>query len=249
MAAYVNTNALVVVGSFDASASTVKVETTPATCAVVDVTTVASGGFVCLAAGLKSYGLNLDVFADHTATGITTAFTPQAALGTQYAVTVCPQTGGATVGDPAIFTRGILNSYTPWGGQIGAAAASNMQFTSDTAEINGQVAAPLAARTVTANGSQVNMTGPTATQKVWAAIHVTALSGSASPTLTPKIQSNTLTAFAGTTTDRITFTAMTATGWQFASTSGAITDAFWRLQWTISGTTPSFTFLAVVGVL
>jgi len=50
-------------------------------------------------------------------------------------------------------------------------------------------------------------------------------------------------------TDRITFAQATAIGAQWATpVSGAITDDWWRLSYTIGGTNPSFMVIVVVGI-
>ena len=49
-------------------------------------------------------------------------------------------------------------------------------------------------------------------------------------------------------TDRITFTGITAIGADFQSVAGAITDTHWRLNYTVSGTNPSFNIHATVGI-
>ena len=45
-----------------------------------------------------------------------------------------------------------------------------------------------------------------------------------------------------------TLTAATAAGSELVSLAGPLTDTFYRVDWTISGTTPSFSFAVVVGI-
>jgi hypothetical protein len=53
----------------------------------------------------------------------------------------------------------------------------------------------------------------------------------------------------GAPTPRLTFSASTAIGGQILRTDGTpITDTWWRMAWTISGTTPSFLFAAALGI-
>jgi len=49
-------------------------------------------------------------------------------------------------------------------------------------------------------------------------------------------------------TDRATFTALTAIGSEIKSVAGAVTDQYWRLNYTISGTNPSFSIHATIGI-
>ena len=243
MAALVLTNTRILVGSFDATPFSGSF-TDAASVPMKDGTTFGNGGYEARYPAQATYSNSIAGFADYASGGIAAAFTPSL-LGTQQLVTIVPP-GDVNAGDPAIFTRGLIdNIYAP-GGPVGEMAEFGMSFTSDTQKIYGQVAAPLAARTATANGSVLTMTGPTASQRVYAGLHITSASGT-TPSVTVKIQSATLAGF-GSPTDRLTFNAATAAGWQFSSVAGAITDGFWRAVFTISGTTPSFTCAVVLGV-
>lgn len=96
------------------------------------------------------------------------------------------------------------------------------------------------------SGTSFQLGSVSATQKLYAALHVTAVSGT--PTLTAKVQSDDNSGFT-TPSDRITFTQMTATGAQFATpVAGEITDDWWRVNFTIGGTSPSFTFAVIAGI-
>lgn len=243
MAAFTLTNGQILVGSFDASSFVGQFNQT-SSARMVPSKVWGGGGFGRQYPGDVDTTGSLSGEADYASGGIAAAFTP-ATLGTQQLISVQPQ-GGAAAGDASIFTRGLINMIAAPGGADGDLAAFDMAWTGDTAIVYGQVAAPLTARTATANGSVITMTGPTATQKVYAGLHITSVSGT-TPSLTAKVQSATLAGF-GSPTDRITsFTAANAAGWQFASATGAITDGFWRFVFTISGTTPSFTCMAVIG--
>ena len=102
-------------------------------------------------------------------------------------------------------------------------------------------------KTETGNGTAYELGAVTAAQYVHCFLHVTVLSGTDTPTLTVKLQSSA----DGSTgwEDRISMTAKTAVGAEAKSLVGALTDAFWRITWTISGTTPSFTFIAGAGIV
>jgi len=243
MAASTLINSQIVVGSFDATTFTGSFDDA-GTINMVESNVYGSGGFPRKYPGLRSYTNAIQGDADYAAGGIAAAFTP-ALLGTQQLVSIQP-TGGTTAGDPSIFTQARLESINAPGGAHGEMATFGMTFVSDSEKIYGQVAAPLAARTSTLTGTALAMTGPTATQRMWAGLHITAVSGT-TPTLVAKLQSATLVGF-GSPTDRITFTSANAAGWQFAYVSGAITDGFWRAVLTIAGTTPSFTCSLVFGV-
>lgn len=243
MAASTLINSQILVGSFDATTFTGTFDDA-GTVAMQESNVYGAGGFPRKYPGLRSYTNSIEGDADYASGGIAATFTP-ALLGTQQLVSIQP-TGGTAAADPSIFTQGRIESINTPGGAHGEMATFGMTFVSDSQKIYGQVAAPLSARSVTANGTVLTMTGPTATQRVWAGLHITAVSGT-TPTLDAKIQSATLVGF-GSPTDRITFTQANSAGWQFLYTSGAITDGFWRVVLTIAGTTPSFTVACVVGV-
>lgn len=212
---------------------------------MVEGSVLRGGGFDRQYPGLRTHTTQLDGFADYDAGAIASVFTP-ADLGTQDLVTIMP-TGGTAAADVALFGRQLIQNINTPGGNVGDMASFGMALQSDTPWIHGLVADPVTTRTTTANGPIFAMTGPTASQRVWFGLHVTAASGT-TPSMTVTIQSATLVGF-GSPTLRATFTAQTTPGWQFISVPGAVTDGFWRAVMTISGTTPSFTSTVVAGVL
>ena len=101
--------------------------------------------------------------------------------------------------------------------------------------------------TATGNGTAQNLGAVTSSQSVYAAMHVFSVAGTSTPTVTFKIQSDSSSGFSSPT-DRITFTAATAIGSQYKSTAGAITDTHWRVNYTITGTSPIFGVAVSVGI-
>jgi hypothetical protein len=240
MAAHILTNAQVVLGSSDLTPFSGQISMAGKV-NQVDVTTFGSGGYQQFAPGLETYAHSLSGFSDMSATGVNSLVT-MANLGTQYGLYCAPQ-GGATAGDPVIFTRGVLSEFAPFGGSIGEASKFSIGLNSDTALVDGYVLAPLVSRGAL-TGSPVTMTGPTATQKVYAALFITGAPGTG---LTVTVQSAPTSGFASPTT-RFTFTTTSAIGYQFAvPVAGAITDGFWRAVATV--TTSTFTWAAHIGVL
>lgn len=102
-------------------------------------------------------------------------------------------------------------------------------------------------RTASGSGAGSQIGALSATQRLYAALHVLTVSGG-SPSLTVKVQSDDSAGFSSPI-DRITFAAKTAAGYEWASVAGAVTDDYWRANWTISGSTPSFAFVVVAGIL
>ena len=71
--------------------------------------------------------------------------------------------------------------------------------------------------------------------------------GEIAPFSVTKSQSDDNSSFTSPT-DRITFSNITAIGADYQSAAGAITDTYYRLNYTISGTSPSFSIHATIGI-
>ena len=103
---------------------------------------------------------------------------------------------------------------------------------------------PKTTATATANSTAIQLGAISASQTIYASLHV--FSASASDTLDVKIQSDTV-GFPSAT-DRITFTQATAAGAELKSLAGPITDDYWRVSYTIAGAATSFDFAVVFTV-
>jgi hypothetical protein len=99
-------------------------------------------------------------------------------------------------------------------------------------------------RTTAGNSSVQTLGAVSATQNLYAVLHVFAFVGT---DVTIKVRSA-VTSFA-TITDRITFTSVNAATSQYAApVAGAITDTFWRVDWTTVGGFTSFSAAVIVGI-
>lgn len=249
--AYVLTDVGVFVGGFDLTDGASSIEM-GGTCAMNERTHFSSKQYTQYLPGLKTYNAQVAGFADYgSVTAVSRAFALNT-VGDQHVVTGLPNVSGThTAGDPAHFTRALRSAFQSPQGTVGDVARYAMALQSDTAMVDGKLLAPKAAVTASSTGSVVAMTGPTATQYLYAALHVFDVSGT-TPTLDVKIQSAALVGF-GSPTDRVTFTQATGSSdntSQWATpVAGAITDGFWRVSYTVAGTDPSFQFAVVAGVL
>lgn len=161
-------------------------------------------------------------------------------------VSVCP-IAGAAAGSRAFTFPAALADY-----QQSAPVGEIFKFSAG-AEASGGV--PLvrglvlnnAAQVASGDGAAYQLGAVGAGERLYAALHVLAVSGTATPTLGVKIQSDDN---AGMTSpvDRITFADKTAIDYEWASVAGAITDDYWRASFTISGTDPSFLFALIAGI-
>jgi hypothetical protein len=160
-------------------------------------------------------------------------------------VSVCP-IAGAAEGDRAFTFRAALADY-----QFGGAIGVNAPFSAGAEASQGPLVRGLlvhnATRTATGAASAGYQLGAlSASQRLYAALHVFEVSGT-TPTLDAVIESDNASNFPSATT-RITFAQKTAAGSEWSSVLGAITDDWWRVSFTISGTNPSFRFAVVAGI-
>lgn len=208
-----------------------------ATVAELENTTFGSGGYRSRIGGLKTVSLAGDGYWDST---------PDAslfgALGTANRVfTISPQ-GAAT--NVAYLWRAGEFVYDVFGA-AGSVAPFNISAMSSDSQglIRGQVAALKQNVSATgAFGSILTMTGPSASQFLYATIHVF----TAATTITIIVESATTLGFAGPTT-RATIGPITVVGGTWlVRVAGPITDGFWRLN--ASGVTGTFSIAGAIGI-
>jgi hypothetical protein len=159
--------------------------------------------------------------------------------------TVCP--ADATVGAPAYLMKAMTGKYQ-FLGTVGDINPYEAEAKSAWPIVRGVVAHPPGtARTANGSGTASELTAVTATQNLYASLHVLSVSGTSSPTLTVIVESDVDGLF-GSPATRATFTAATAISGQITRVPGAITDTFYRVSWTITGTNPSFLFAVSLGI-
>jgi hypothetical protein len=160
-------------------------------------------------------------------------------------VTVSPESGAA--GDIAVFMNALSAAYT-----IGDKVDTILPFTVEasgrgTPAINGRLFVAAGNKTSSSTSSALQLGAVSASQRVYAAIHVLSVSGT-NPTLDVTVKSDNGSGFPSPAT-QLTFAQKTAVGYEFKSAAGAITDDWWRVDWTIGGTaTPTFSFVVAVGI-
>lgn len=153
---------------------------------------------------------------------------------------------GGAAGEVGYFGQALESSYDT-GAEVGELMPFTVGFAGSGSLVRGTIMEDGGtARTSTGNGTARQLGAVAAGQKLYAGLHVLSVSGT-SPSLTVKVQSD--TSGFPSATDQITFTAATAVGSQWATpVAGAITDDYFRVTWTISGTNPSFLFVVTVGI-
>ena len=246
MATFVNMHARAFIGHIDVTNAD-KVDFGTVTVDAVPFTNFTSGGYTEMKPGLIRGNFMADAFQDFVADVMDDEIGPMLIAGGQHAISVAPNVSGTeTAGDPAWFSRGILTTYDPLGAAKGQAAKAIMNSVYDTAVIRGVVAHPKAAQTTTGNGTIIALTGPTTSQRLYCALHVTAYATLTNAVFT--VQSDDGAGFASPTT-RATFTTVTGVTSEFISVAGyGATETHHRCVYTLTGS-GSVTFVLVIGVL
>jgi len=229
--------------SLDATGYGNKVELDP-TVEDLDKTTFGSGGWHERTGGLFDSQVSATVFwqAGDLSQPDDVAW---AQLGAGTApLTVVPTSGA--VGSLAYLTQTLETSYKI-GADVGKLVSSDITWMGKQPLARGQVLHPQGtARSSSGSGTAIQLGAVSASQRLYANLHVLSVSGG-TPSLTVKVQSNVDNTF-GAPTDRITFTAATGLTSQPSNVLGAVTDTWWRVTWTISGSTPSFLFAVSAGI-
>jgi hypothetical protein len=146
----------------------------------------------------------------------------------------------ASVGALAYFTRAMRADYKMFDA-VGEVAPWTGTAKSAWPLVRGQFAHP------PGNGTGLQLGAVPTGKRVHAALHVLSVAGT-TPSITARVESSVDNTFASPTT-RLTFNAAGAVVGQILRSDGtAITDTWWRVAWTISGTTPSFLFVATLGI-
>lgn len=136
----------------------------------------------------------------------------------------------------AYLLKGILtsNGVTT---SVDDLAAMELEFQNCTGLEKGRVLHPLSSVTATGPGTPVELDNTVLTSNgLSAVLHVNAVSGTSTPTITVKIQHS---VDGNTYADLVTFAAATGKGSQYLSVSGTV-NRYLQVIYTVSGTTPSF---------
>jgi hypothetical protein len=159
-------------------------------------------------------------------------------------VSIGPVDGSET--SPAFFAQLVSGEYAPISGAVGDMAAFRVSGDGRGGGglIRGQIFINRTAVTASSNsGTAVQLGAVTAAQSVYASLHALTVSGG---TLDVTVESDDNSGMTSATT-RITFAQVTAVGSEYASTAGAITDDYWRVDFTVGGG-GSFDFVVCVGI-
>lgn len=212
----------------------------------LDTTGLATTGWVSVIGGNKSAKIDMTLMQDVTAGSVDDALFD--VLGqADVPHSICTPSADGSL---AYLFRGIPLTYTPIEGAPGELAMARLSGNSSTGGVvRGLMLHPgSASRSSSSTGTGRQLGAVTSDKRLYAALHVLSVAGSSTPTLTVKVQSDDNAGFTSAT-DRITFTGATAVGSQWSSVAGAITDDYWRVSYTLSGSSPVFAFAVTAGIL
>lgn len=153
----------------------------------------------------------------------------------------------ATEGDTAYMFKSIIGAYS-----IGAETGELLPFSLSAGARGDLIRSTLMANktAVAGNGAGTarQLGALSASQKIYAALHVLSTAGGDS-TLDVTIESDSTNSFSGGETTQITFSQVTtALGAQWQELSGAETDTWWRPAWNVAGSAPDFDFVLLLGI-
>jgi hypothetical protein len=167
-----------------------------------------------------------------------------AGLGGVGAWTILPR--GFAVGNVAWLTSALQAQYQLLG-QQGEIAPWSASMSSAVPLVRGVLLHPPGtARTATGSGTAVLHVAVPAGGELIAGLHVLSVAGT-TPSITVKVQSDDNIGMTSAT-DQITFAAATTRGSEVKRLAGPITDTYYRVGYTITGTTPSFLFVVSLGI-
>lgn len=210
----------------------------------VDVTTFGSAGAREFTGGLKTLGFSMAGYYN-AVTGLDAALQTNLRVS-DTPITFCSQAG--TAGEVAYIFKALQATYTR-GGNIGDAFTFSLSGnnSSSSGAVRGTLMLNSTTVTATANGTARQLGAVIAGKKIYGALHVFAVAGTSSPTLTVRVESDDNSGFTSATT-RLTFTSKTAVGSDWQELAGAITDDWWRVVVTVSGTNPVFGAMVSLGI-
>lgn len=207
---------------------------------MLDVTTIVDSSKAFIG-GINEWSVDIDGVFDNA----TTAGSVHDAMNTPLSATSTVPTSvaqaGFTAGYPVWLLPAKEISYAV-NAQVDNAVEYSLSLAAATAPALGISVVDLAAVTATANSASLDQSAATSNGFV-AHLHVTAVSGTATPTLTAVVQHSTNNS---TWTTLGSFTAATAVGSQVITGTGTV-NRYVRVAWTVSGTTPSITAQVSLG--
>lgn len=197
--------------------------------------------------GVQALGFNTSGFNDYDAGALNSWLRSNVVRGSEHIATLLP--AGETLGNEAVFSKGQIGGRRTFAlsapGQVSTFSAS---MTGRGVPVVGGLVTSVSTSnvTATANSTPVQAGASPAGTTVYAAVHAVSVSGT-TPSLTAQLQSSSTSG--GSYTNRgSAAAAITAADTRWMESTAVTTDTWWRLSYTVSGTSPVFAVLAVIGV-
>jgi hypothetical protein len=239
MAVTTQTDARIFLGAFEFTSFTNQVEWG------VDVATqdvsVFGSQFSQFVPGLKTLMFNTSGFNDYAAASLDEYVRTN--VGTRLVGTL--SNAALATGGSAIVGAGVLQAWRAINAAVGAVPTVQAAIGDGYTAVGQITQTNSAAVTATGNSTPVNVGAVAAGRTIIASVHALTVTGT-TPSLTPALASSTTSG--GAYTVRATGSAMTAAGSQLITAAGAFTDTWWRLNYTVTGTTPSFLLVAAIAI-
>lgn len=212
----------------------------------LDVTTFGSSGNHERIAGIEDATASVMTFGDPAIVEPALSTKP----GTVELLTAVqfPTGGVATAGDRVYALRGLLTA-TKQPLKVGDVSKLDATLSGAQAEgvLQGTVLVPKATISATVSSAGATLGAVSAGQIAYLGAHIFAVTGDR--TVTIRLQSSPNSTFtAGTVTNRVVLSTVSAAGSQFGSSATATTDPYWRSQITLGGTTGSVTYATFAAI-
>lgn len=242
MATLVLTDAKILMGAYNLSGYHSSIEV-GYEAEMLDNTVFGTSGTRSSMAGLKTFTISGNMFWE---SAVDDALFQRIGNPVADVMSVAPV--GNAEGDRSYCVKAVQASYSPVSGEVGAIIRTSLEGrAAGTPLVRGQVMAT-GNKAVSGTGSGGLITAVSAAQRMYSALHITAIAGTVTPTFTGIIQSDDAGGF-GTPVTRLSHPAATTIGANWQEAAGPQTDTYWRASWTISGTNPVFTVFWTFGIL
>ena len=159
-------------------------------------------------------------------------------------VTVCTQ-NASPPGTRAYFFQAVSGDYSP-GGSMGSPNGFSFGAAGTGRLYRGVLMEHQTGLSVDGQSSGFQLGAVTSGQTLAALLHIIAVDDPGD-SITVTLESDDNAGFTSATT-RATFTAASAIGAELETVAGAVTDDYWRLAWTITGSAPSFAIAAAAAI-
>lgn len=202
-------------------------------------TTTTEDTIHCMTPGIPSFDFQAEGFNSYGAGGVEAVVYPYVDANTQVVCALSTDAGAA--GETAYLWTGYLYTYEqPF--NVPDLSGFTLGCKPDAKVVRATIVRAEAAATGSGTGTAYQVGSVSASQSVYAHVHCIAFDGTS---LDINVESDDAEGFPSAVT-RASFTQLTDVGKERISAAGAITDDWWRIDFTFVGT--SVTFMVAIGI-